>query len=210
MKKKLTKNCQRFTSLVVVGSMLLTGCALLPTPASQLSTLHNPHHPTTKTTIEQLRAWHLDAAIGVRTSQDNWSARLSWDQNANRDYHIRLSAPLAAHTVKLERTRNTVSLRSSKHPTPVIATSARHLLMQQTGADIPVDNLYYWIRGIAAPGLDAERKIDAGTQVVRLTQGAWTIRYERFTSVSNLLLPSKLRITGPGISLKVVIKHWRL
>ena len=82
------------------------------------------------------------------------------------------------------------------------------LLKHQTGWHIPVANLYYWIRGLPAPGSPFEKITDSENRLASLQQQGWEISFLRYTSIKALDLPTKIFMKRPDLELRLVISEW--
>jgi outer membrane lipoprotein LolB len=85
------------------------------------------------------------------------------------------------------------------------------LLAQVTGWQLPVTGLRYWIRGLPEPvaGQAQETRDEAG-RLNRLEQSGWTIEYQKYQLVGDILLPAKLQLIHADISVRIVIDQWEL
>lgn len=156
----------------------------------------------------KLSSWEISGAMAARSKGKGWSASLNWSQRGLSSYHIRLSGPLGSGTVLITRSGGAVTLRDG--PKTASSSNAESLLKQQTGLSLPVTNLYYWVRGIPAPGAVQGKKYDSSGHLLALRQGGYAIDYQRYTTVANAALPSSIRLQGNGLFIKLVIKKWRV
>ena len=184
----------------------LSACATT-TPPSAPENQNQPWSMRAQT-LSALTAWDIRAAIAFRTDSDAESANLDWQQN-NQDYTMLVSGPLGTTAFKLTGSEQGITLDTAqgKHfsaPTP------EALLLQQTGWQLPVSSLYYWIRGLPAPNLPAQKQFDAFHHLTQLQQANWTIHYLAYTSVNHLDLPSKITLSNPQhLQIKIVIHAWQ-
>lgn len=56
----------------------------------------------------------------------------------------------------------------------------------------------------------SHQKFDAYHHLTQLKQSGWTIRYLRYTGVKNTDLPSKIFLTYPKLSLRIVVSQWQI
>ncbi len=85
------------------------------------------------------------------------------------------------------------------------ADSAEILLKQNTGWQIPVNNLRYWIRALPAPHMRSEKVYNSQHQLISLQQQGWKIDYLRYQGH----LPSLIQLTRPEINLRIVINQFQ-
>ncbi len=90
------------------------------------------------------------------------------------------------------------------------SSNGDELLRQQTGVRLPVNSLYYWVRGLAAPGAVQSAQRDHAKRLTLLRQSGYTIEYPQYMTVGKYVLPSQIRLQGNGVFIKVVIRRWRV
>lgn len=156
----------------------------------------------------KISSWEISGAMAARSKGKGWSAAVNWLQHGLNSYQIRLSGPLGSGTVLISRNGGIVTLRDG--PKTATSSNAESLLKQQTGVRLPVNNLYYWARGVPAPGSVQGSKYDQGGRLLVLRQAGYTIEYQQYTSVGKTILPSNIRLQGNGVFIKLVIKNWRV
>ena len=199
-------NLKRF---IVIPIFLLTACAP-PRPVME------PQQPTTankvipveqrKERTKTISSWEIRGAMAAKNKSKGWSAAMNWQQSGPNSYHIRLMGPLGAGTVLINKQGDTITYQDG--PKRISSTNADELLLQQTGVRLPVDNLYYWVRGLPAPGKVSSEQRDQYNNLVQLKQSGYTITFGNYTSVHGADLPSIIRLEGNGVMVKVVIKNW--
>jgi outer membrane lipoprotein LolB len=199
-------NLKRF---IVIPICLLTACAP-PRPVME------PQQPTTlnkvipveqrKEKTKTISSWEIRGAIAAKNKSKGWSAVMNWVQNGPNSYHLRLMGPLGAGTVLINKSGNTVTYQDG--PKKISATNADELLQKQTGIRLPVNNLYYWVRGLPAPGKVNSEQHDQYNHLVQLKQSGYNIAFGNFTSVKGADLPGIIRLEGNGVMIKVIIKNW--
>jgi outer membrane lipoprotein LolB len=163
-------------------------------------------HPTLK--ANNVSAWELSGAIAAKSQRKGWSASLNWLQQGPNQYQIRLFGPLGGGTVMVEKQGGVITYRDG--PKKMTSSNADQLLREQTGIQLPVNNLYYWVRGVPAPGGVQSAQHDAANHLTTLKQSGYIIEYANYTSADGLDLPSKIRLQGHGTVIKLIIKHWRV
>ena len=155
-----------------------------------------------------LSSWELSGAIAARNSKKGWTASLNWLQQGSNDYQIRLFGPLGGGTIIIEKHGSAITYRDGTKK--ITSNNASDLLQKETGTQLPVPNLYYWVRGVPAPGALSSSHRDNNDHLTSLNQAGYQIDYTEFTTVNGMNLPSKIRLQGHGILIKLVIKHWRI
>lgn len=197
----------RIKLLLPLLSLWLASCATFAPP--QQPAQNQPIAWSTRAqTLSNLTHWDIKGLVAVRTQADAWSADLSWQQNRGT-YTFSFFGPLGTSSFKLSGYPGLVTLETAdgknySAPQPDI------LLAQQTGWKLPVSNLYYWVRGLPAPGRITQKQFDAYHHVILLQQHGWTVRYLRYNSVNGIDLPSKIFLEYPTITVKIIISEWQI
>jgi outer membrane lipoprotein LolB len=191
---------------VVPFAFLLTACAPTPRsaeqpPANKIETLEKR-----KTETATVSSWEIKGAMAAKNKAKAWSASMNWVQKGTSSYQIRLMGPLGGGTVLINKTGNTITFQDGAKKSS--STNAEELLLQQTGIRLPVSNLYYWVRGLPAPGSVHGEQHDKYNHLTQLQQSGYTVTFNQYTSVKGIDLPCAIRLEGNGVMVKVIIKNW--
>lgn len=210
-----------YRPIITLAFCFLAACAPLRKP---METPLSPQYPTTAaipsseatgkmdhvgktpTSSHAVSSWDLSGAIAARNKNKSWTASINWRQQGPNHYQIRLFGPLGGGTVIIEKQGNVITYRDG--PKKIASTDADKLLLAQTGVQLPVANLYYWVQGIPAPGSAGSEK--QGKVLSQLHQDGYTVTYSEYTTTNGITLPSKMRLEGHGVLIKLVIKHWKI
>ncbi|MCP0913941.1 MULTISPECIES: lipoprotein insertase outer membrane protein LolB [Legionella] len=184
---------------------LLSACAP-PKPAEEPPVNVTMPVAERKTQTDTVSSWVISGAMAAKNKNKAWSASLNWRQQGMNKYQIRLFGPLGGGTVIIEKEGGAITYKDG--PKTITSQNADDLLQQQTGIRLPVNNLYYWVRGLPAPGPVQASKYDEYNHLISLQQAGYHINYESYTSVNKIDLPSKIRLQGNGVSIKLIIKQW--
>lgn len=157
--------------------------------------------------LKSIKNWTIFGAIGVHNRQKAWRANLRWQQNGAR-YTMNFFGPLGAGAVLLKGAPNKVSLQTQKQL--LLADNPEELLQREVGWRVPVSNLYYWVRGLAAPGIAAQKHYDQNNHLATLQQAGWQVVFKNYQRVRGIDLPSKIVIDKAPLRLRIVIKRWLL
>jgi len=192
----------------VFGLLLttLTRCATLPAPQTPQN--EKLSWDSRAQTLSNIQHWDLKAQMAIRTQKEAESVSLRWQQN-KQNYAIDLFGPLGAQSYLLTGSPNHVVM-TQPNGKKISATSAEALLIQQTGWNLPVSYLKYWVRGIPVPGLPAVKQYDSFHHLTELSQAGWRIQFLRYTAADHLDLPSKIFLHRPEITVKMIISEWQL
>jgi outer membrane lipoprotein LolB len=180
---------------------------------SACATAPGPEHYHTIAWQERMRMlshfqnWDINAAIAVRTHSGNGgSANVQWHQH-NKDYTILLFGSLGVDLIKLSNQQGHILLETANGK-KITAPTVEQLLMQQTGWQLPVSNLYYWIRGLPVPYQPARQQFDQYFHLTKLNQQGWTVTFLRYATVNHIDLPTKIVLENWRMKVKINISHW--
>ncbi len=193
-----------FLLLMLLIIAYLSGCATAPAEH-----YHVISWQERVTMLSHLQNWNMNAVVAVRTHPGNegGSANLQWHQQ-NKDYTILLFGSLGLNLIKLSNQQGHILLETA-NGTKITAPTVEKLLMQQTGWQLPVSNLYYWIRGLPVPYQPAHKQFDQYFHLVRLNQQGWTVTFLRYTTVNHIDLPTKILLENWRIKVKINIRQWQ-
>lgn len=190
----------KFKLVFTTFACLLTTWAAIAMPAERSYNQKPAKSPAA------LSSWDLSGAIAARNKKRGWTATLNWLQQGPNQYQIRLFGPLGGGSVIVEKRGSVVTFRDG--PKKVSSNNADELLQRKTGIRLPVKNLYYWVRGLPAPGGIQSPHYDANHYLISFNQAGYNINYTAYTFIGGMHLPSKIRLQGHGLLIKLVIKHW--
>ncbi|ABD82509.1 lipoprotein insertase outer membrane protein LolB [Saccharophagus degradans] len=184
--------------LILLGvSLYLGGCSLTPTKQPNLQS---------KDELYTLDSWRASGKLGTRYKGKNESAFFSWTQTGD-DYTIHLYGPLGQGSVYLYKEGNSFRIESkdlNEH-----AASPEQLLQRTTGLQLPVSNLAYWLRGIPATSISADKtQHNEDGDLSALQQEGWEITYRSYMPAYGLNMPEKIIAKRKDIKLTVSIKSW--
>ncbi len=187
----------------------LTACSPPPPVVSSLPAAPMVEHPSAKhQSAADLASWRITGAIAAKKKNKAWSASLTWQQFSANQYLIRLFGPLGGGTMIIEKKGALITYRDGQKI--LKSTDADQLLAQETGFHLPIHHLYYWVRGLAAPGVTHKSQFNQDGQLIALTQAGYTLHYTAYTTVDNLVLPTKIQLENQEGTVKLVIKHWQI
>lgn len=191
--------------LLVVSFACLTACAP-PKPAPELPQNTKIPLETRKAQTATISSWNIHGAMSAKNKSKGWSATLNWLQTGANQYQIRLIGALGGGSVLVQKKGSTITLQDGAKIST--ASSADQLLLENTGIRLPVNNLYYWVRGLPAPGGVQSVEHDQYNHLTTLRQSGYTIRFTQYTAVKGIDLPSMIRLEGHGVMMKVIINSW--
>lgn len=192
--------------IIICATLFLSGCAQFATPPKQR--LPSYTWAQRLAILSNIHSWNLDGAISIQSSKGADMGSFTWRQQ-NATYRIALSGPLGIGGIKIQGQPGKVTLSKSAKET-YSASNPEQLMQQRLGWQIPLTNLNYWVRGIPAPNMAAEKKLDKKQQLVGLKQQGWLINFSRYKQIGKITLPSKLDMYNPRLRVRIIIKRWVL
>lgn len=189
-------------------SAWLTSCATIPaTPEPQNKT---QEWNTRSRSLSEVQQWQLKSLIAIRNiaKNDSVTANLQWQQTAGH-YSILVFGPFGAGSAKLNGGPGNVTLETSDGKT-FHGSSPEQILAEQTNLNLPVSNLFYWIRGLPAPGASAKKQFDAYHHLIALQQQGWQIQFLSYTSANQIDVPNKIFLSNSQFDVKIIIKEWKI
>ncbi|WP_323845132.1 lipoprotein insertase outer membrane protein LolB [Microbulbifer magnicolonia] len=171
-----------------------------------------PQPPSTaEQSAMQLQHWTIKGKLGVRSARDNGSANLTWQQQSAPNYRIHLSGPLGAGATVINGTPGGVSLQRGDEP-PLQARNPAQLTMETLGWPLPVNEMFYWVRGLPAPGGAGKQQRNPQGQLQSLQQAGWQLNFSDYQNRGPYVLPTRIKaetngIAGP-VKVTLIIKEW--
>ena len=199
------------TASLAICAALIAGCAglqdLFPTArdVADPDTAWQAHADE----LSRLRSWSLLGTLAVRSSDGDASrVTLRWRQTRD-SYLVRFMGPLGAGLFEVEGTAGGVEARFPDGRS-VSAASPEVLLEREIGWSVPLRGLRYWVVGAPAPDGPAPKlEFDDHGRLARLEQAGWTVVYERYDALDDLVLPERIRFSSESVDATVVVRRWK-
>jgi outer membrane lipoprotein LolB len=193
-------------SLLGILILMLSSCATVtqsPSAANQEKTLTWSQR---ETQLSAIKNWTLSGALGIRQQGQSQFVSLTWLQQGG-NYQQTISGPLGMGAVRIIGSPTHVTFWKSPQQ-QYVATTPEVLMQEQLGWQLPVSDLYYWIRGLPVPGIADNKKLDAENHLVALQQQGWQINYLAYSDVNGIDLPTQIKLNNPMMNVKIVIRQW--
>ncbi|HVT63228.1 MAG TPA: lipoprotein insertase outer membrane protein LolB [Legionellaceae bacterium] len=180
-------------ALCIVFISVLAGCATIP----KHQTIENAS-PTISTT----QGFSVSGAIAAKNQHHAWTATFYWTQHSPHHYHIQIYGLVGTALIDITYKDGMVTYREGKKI--LHAKQAEDLLAKETGIRIPVNHLYYWIKGQPAPGAIDKMERSPEHDITRLQQAGFTLIYKDY----HHHYPYKIRLQGSQLMVKIIVKEW--
>jgi outer membrane lipoprotein LolB len=198
--------------LLLLPVLMLAGCV---TPPALTGAALQARWQERQQILDRIDRWDLQGRIAVRGGDRGWQAALRWKRDGGSQ-RLSLHGPLGAGTVIVEQDASGTRLRDSRG-NDLRDSDAARLLQRVTGWRIPVDELRYWVRGLAAPGTRGQVHLDGRGRLDSVSQDGWTVHFVSYGTFSSLQLPEKIDMvhlpddaSDMELSLRLVVNEWNL
>ncbi|PLW82888.1 outer membrane lipoprotein LolB [Kineobactrum sediminis] len=154
-----------------------------------------------------LQNWDADGKLALRRDDQAETANLAWQQRG-RQTVLQLSGPLGLQATEI---RSDGSQLRVQHDGAVerFDISGPETLQAQTGWDLPLQALPYWLKGIPAPHSPATGLTLRDNLLYELQQDGWLVHYDRYGQFGTHILPTRLSIERRETRVRVVIQRWQ-
>lgn len=168
-------------------------CILLVASCAQQSVIESTDYHLQRAALLAHPGWQLRGKIGLKVDGRPRSAILNWKQTG-AEFSIRLSGPFGMGAVRIENSGDQVRLLQAGKP-PISADSADQLLNEVTGLNAPLDNIRYWVRGLAAESRLSKLTLDPVSGLpTKFQQDGWLLSFDRYKRHKEFLLPSRIMV----------------
>lgn len=186
--------------IILLLSVLLTGCV--------------KHHATSdliaeNAAPEDIESWQINGKFSVKQPDEAVSANLSWRQSSPLRYDIALTGPLGQGSVMLSGYPDKVVFQDA-HGDFETAYNAELLLYHHTGWSMPIESMYYWVRGLPDPHYKHQYVLNDEGLYSHLKQHGWTIIYDSYQQVDDYVLPRKMVLNYSDTHITLFFRTWQL
>ncbi|WP_455376131.1 lipoprotein insertase outer membrane protein LolB [Kaarinaea lacus] len=157
--------------------------------------------------LQSILRWQFNGRFSFVTDSEAWSGRLHWQQQADHEYFIQFSDPAGQGAMQLLGNEGMVELRLADGKS-YQAEDAETLLRREANWDLPIQSLWYWIRGLPDPGLPLKNEMDDQGLPAKFDQGGWIVNFHSYHQVDNRYFPRKIVIEKAAMKLKLIIMNW--
>jgi outer membrane lipoprotein LolB len=191
--------------ILALAILLLAGCA---GPATRVP--GDVSWADHSAELQQLTSWTIEGKLALRTAEQAESATMRWLQQG-ASTHLSLSGPMGINATTIHSDGRLLEIQQGDQTSRWdLADPA--LLASETGWDLPLQALPYWLKGIASPELpiQAQALNPEQTLLQSLQQDNWLVTYEDYATFGNYRMPTRLRIQRASTSVRVIIRDWQL
>lgn len=158
--------------------------------------------------LRQLTTWEVRGRTAITQGKEAWNAGLNWRENTGI-YRIKLMGPFSQGGIHLDGTPEQVVLTLSDGEM-IAAATPEALLTKTFNLKFPISALRDWLRGLPYQGAPYQTiEIDNQGRLKYLVQQEWKIDYQRYETYGQRQMPSKIFISHPELSVRLVINNWK-
>ncbi len=200
-------NIRWIVSLGIASLVLaLSACTTLSVPSSSAH-YQKQSWAQRRQALSHLQQWNIAGAFSIRQPNKSVIASYDWEQKG-QNYRIHIQSSLDIYSVNIAGQPGRVTLwRSAKEY--FTAQTPEQLMQQQLGWQLPVSSLYYWLRGLPAPG-NYHGQWDSYGHLIQLSQAGFTVQFSHYLSLNGVDVPQMLQISNPRVAMRIAIKRWGL
>src|SRR5271165_1732608 len=152
--------------------------------------------------LQKAPSWRLDGRAAVAVGTQGWQATLNWRQRGDST-EVHLAGPFGVGALVLKRTSAGLSLNGAA-PSDAVLTQ----LQEKLGFDLPLDQLRFWLLGVPDPGAAFELTRNTQDRALHLTQGEWSIDYDRYMPAAGDSLPAHVVLNRQGVRVRIAVDRW--
>lgn len=183
---------------------LLSACA-----TTQQTSKQNTPNSTHFTKLSLIQTFQLKGRIGIQMPGRGYSGSFKWQHLAHNTDEISFFSPVGSQVAKITQTPTLATLTDNKGNT-YQATNASALIDEHLGWQIPVNDLNDWLLARAQADDKTSLELDPKGRLTRLNKHDWSIQYANYRTWDSTDLPSKIKLSKPDFSLKLIIKDWQV
>lgn len=195
---------------IAVVILMLNACTSIPTQQS----LPKPSDPELQwlqyqQKLSTLNTWQANGVVGVVIDNNGQSANFIWKQN-HRDFWLQVYGILGLGATTFVGNDGGVTMKQS-NGTLKKAKNLALLMQQELGWYLPLEDLFYWARGLYNPSLPCAIQLNEYGVPESIQQQGWHINYQNYTLLAkNYPLAQRITLYHNNIKLTGVIKTWTI
>lgn len=153
--------------------------------------------------------WGLRGRISVKSGTKGVNASLVWKQSLQQ-YEMRLSGSLGFGGIRITQTPDEAVIYQNGDK-PLYGLLADELLLWETGLNIPLRSLRFWLKGLPGDGHQVEYDQYGRMRSLLYVDAydiIWKADFDRYRLVGGRQLPVRIRVEGDGFLIKLTTDQW--
>jgi outer membrane lipoprotein LolB len=153
-----------------------------------------------------LRQWVASGRMAVAAGTDGGNGSFDWAQDGDVS-RLDLRGPLGAGALQVIVAPGVLSM-AGPGGRALDAEAAEADLRARLGADLPWNQLRFWMLGLPDPGQAAAVEDHGAAPWRTIEQGGWWLAYDSFAVVEGWKLPRRFALERDGVRVRVVVDQW--
>ncbi len=163
--------------------------------------------------MESLSTWTLQGRLNIRQQDNSDTVSINWQQQ-EQEFLINLSGVFGLGATMIIGDEGGIRMQRGNEA-PLTASSLNEFTRDVIGYEFPAEVLYFWVRGIPAPGRPADIELNEQQLLSVLRQvdsqgNIWQLEYDRYELNEGHRLPGRIRMTQSDYRLTLLIQDWQL
>lgn len=159
-------------------------------------------------TLKAISEWGFKGRISLDDGDRGGSGKLQWDVEPGKT-ELDFYGALGRGAWHLQIGPDGAILKEANGAEQT-APEVDLLIQDRMGWPIPVGALQWWVRGLAAPGVIDDERLNSEGLPVSLDQFGWHIEFTRYDSNDGVGLPTRLNARLGDYRVKLLISRWRM
>jgi outer membrane lipoprotein LolB len=203
----LSKRRRGRVAVLAVLTVLLHACATAPPQVTDDPEAER-RYVERLARLQAADRWIVEGRLAIRDGDDGGSGKLRWQAEpdvSRLDFHGALGR--GAWRLLVSPDEAVLTLADGE---VYRAASVDRLIAERIGWPVPVAELSWWIRGLAAPVGRAQRSLGEAGQLLDLQQAGWSIEFNRYRVFDDELMPGLVVARRGERLVKFVVGDWTL
>jgi outer membrane lipoprotein LolB len=188
---------------------LLAGCRTVPPPAPPVAG-PGADAPWAEqyAALATLTDYALTGRVAVAANGQGFSANLRYRQQQQRA-ELALDGPMGIGGMRMQFDQQRLSVTNSRGQT-LDGPAARAEIESRLGFELPLAELRWWLLGLPAPGMPAEKhEQGAGGAITDFQQNGWHVSIDSRAPGLGFSLPARLTAQRDGARMKLLVENWQ-
>ena len=156
-----------------------------------------------ETRVPQDVRFDLSGRLAARYRDEAFTGNIAWRHAASAD-ELLITSALGAGVARIVREGNSVILTTAE-PREYRAADPEALTEEVLGFRLPLAGLADWVQGKPSTEWPATAEYAPDGRLLSVQQQGWNVEYLEYQGAR----PSRMRLTYPGIELRLAISEWK-
>lgn len=176
--------------------ILINGCAVVKPPADAIKESVDSHKINH---ARDIKAFTISGKMAARDNKEGFSASFYWTQSSPNQFSVNLFGPMGAGNTLIKSNGKVLTIKTKDGIQKTQSNQLNAIMRQQIGYLIPINDLYFWLRGLT------HNQNSISNEAI---DNNWSIRVTGSQKVNNIILPQRLKLRFDNLSIKLKINTW--